>query len=197
MEACERIDIENSKLSQAAKNYDQQAIAQNEANSALAAKIMGLEAALELEEQKHKLTKCEPRALQREIDEKDGSHELVVDDLTDKIKELEKALDKQTKAKDSLERHAVAGTLTKTVIRGLNDQIEGLNQEITRLTVVVGEWQTAYAHQNGALMGARGVGSDGQDLDIGVSSIQYREEMDLQVELLRSHSRGHDALPYT
>lgn len=42
--------------------------------------------------------------LQRELDEKEGSHEFVVDELPDKIKELEKTLDKQTKANDSFEQ---------------------------------------------------------------------------------------------
>ena len=192
-EACERIDVENSKLSLAGKNFDEQIIAQNEANSALEARIVELEEALELEVQKHKLTMCEPRALQRELDENEGRHELVVDDLTDKLKELEKALDKQTKAKDSLEQHALAGTLAETVVRGLNDQIEALKHEITRLSVINGEWQTAYAHQNGALLEARGVGSDGQDLDIGISGIHHQEIMNLQVEVLRRRAQVAEA----
>lgn len=57
-----------------------------------------------------------------------------------------------------------------------------------------GEWQTAYAHQNGALMKARRVASDGQDLDIGVSGIHCQEITNLQVEALlrRAKTAGQD-----
>lgn len=192
-EACERINIENDKLSQAANNFQQQVVAQHEANAASEAKIVELEATLELKEQEHELRRSEPRALQRQLDEKDGSHEIAVDDLTDKVQELEKALDKRTKAKDSLERQAIAGTVAETVISGLNDQIYGLKQEIANLKADKLEWVTAYAHQNGALLEARGVGSDGQDLDIGISGVHSREIMDLQVETLRRRAKIAEA----
>ena len=185
LEACNGIKLENSKLSQASYNYDQQVVGLNETIAERDAKIIELEAALAHEQEQHALAKREPRQLERDLELQGIEHETVVQEWTVKVQELEEGLQKQVKARESLAQDAINGTAAQTIVDGLNNRILGLQQDVKDSKAEVKMWANGYAYFHGELRELQGVGKWGTDLDVNISGVDCPDIANYQVELLR------------
>ena len=185
LEACNAIKAENGKLSQASYNYDQQVVGLSETIAARDAKIIELEASVAHEQEQHALAKRAPRQLERDLELQGIEHETVVHECTVKVEELEKAVQKQIEARESLAQDVVKGTAAQNVINGLNDRILNLQQDVKDSKAEVKTWANAYAYMHGELREVQGVGKWGTDLDVNLGGADFPDIANYQVELLR------------